>query len=272
MLFGLLLLGLQCAALLQVSTAWRCGRLSECDCRKDLWIVCKDVKETPNFRPGLRRHRSLMMTITDSDDFNMASLPLTNGYQDTVIMIDTLDQQFCREVIARHPWIRCIMQQTTPGCTQPADTSEPPMTTTEMKQTPDQEIYSLNLEASVTFGLEKVTIGSEANKISFVDALKPWLKSPTLFWSCVTLGIALITVILVISILLLTKKRRNNTSFWVKCLDCLCKLCLCPCRCLDKLRSREMPLYDRGLPLQQLPCNDSSESVELYNARTRNSC
>lgn len=269
MLFGLLLVGLQGAALLQMSAAWRCGRSSECDCRKDLWIVCQDVKETPNFRPGLRRQRSLMLTIADGDEFDMGTLDLTNGFKDTVLMIDTLDQQFCREVIARHPWIRCIMQQTTPACKQTYDTSEPPMTTTEISPTPDQEIYTLNLEASVSFGLEKVTIGSEANQKSFAASLKPWLKSPTLFWSCVTVGIALVAMILVICSILLSRNRRNNIPLGVRCLDCLCKLCLCPCKCLDKLRSREMPYYERGLPTQYLPCNDSSESVELYNASTR---
>ena len=269
MLFGLLLLGLQCAALLQVSAAWRCGRLSECDCRKDLWIICSDVKAAPNFRPGIRRHRSLMLTIADGNDFDMTSLALTNGFKETVLSIDTMDRQFCGDVIVRHPWIRCIMQQTTTGCPHGNEHSNPPTvhttTSDEISQVPDQEVYSLNLEARVTFGLEKVTIGGEGSQSYLSTALKPWLKSPTLFWACATLASVLVIMIMVITSMLLTKKRRGNVSWGVKCLDCLCKLCLCPCKCLDKLRSRERPYHDLGLPMQHLPANDSSESIELYN-------
>ena len=271
MLFVLLLLGLQGSALLPGSEAWICGRLSECECRRDLWIICKDVKASPNFKPGLRRYRSLLMTVTDGNDFDISTLDLTHGYRETILSITNLDQQFCHEVVTRYPWIRCIMQQPTTGCPSTSDTSEPTMTTEQISQTPDQEIYSLNLEARVTFGLEKVTIGNEANKRSIIDVLKPWLKSPALFWSCVTLGAVITSMIMVITITLV-KKRRSNRSLGVICLDALCKLCLCPCKCLDKLRSRERPYYGIEMPTQSIPIHDSSESVELYNASKRDAC
>ena len=268
--FVLLLLCLQGVALLPTSQAWLCGKLSECQCRKDFWVICSNVQAAPNFRPAIRRQRSLMITVSNVDDFNTDSLDLTRGFKDTLITIGTQDPHFCHDVIASYPWIRCAMTQTTSGCTTEAEPTDPTAATTEKQQTPDQEIYSINLEARVTFGLEKVTIGSETK--SLVDSLKPWLKSPSLFWSCVSLGVISLAMILVITFLLLVKKRRSNVPLGVKCLDWICKLCLCPCKCLDKLRSRERPLYRGELPMQQLPPCDSSESVELYNASKRNVC
>ena len=273
--------------------AYLCGSLGQCRCVQDFWVVCDDVKEVPFFRKSIRHHRGMMLSV-DEGNFDVDSLRLTRGFHLTVLRVGTMPEGYCLEIMLRFPWVSCMTLETTTSwsttseeqttttttnddekdtTTTTTTTSGDDKTATECATTDGTEpttskALSISFEARVSFSMENTvtTDGSNDNDSTSKPLLEVLKKSRTLFWISTTLGSSLLLLVMVITLRYLFKKRGpQEGSLMVKFCYWMCNFCLCPCKCLDKLRARERPRFTHDLPVQRL---DSSvvddESVELF--------
>ena len=282
----MLLTVLQLAMLLQPAIAWLCGPKLVCDCVDDYWIMCDGIDTTPNFKMNVRRRHGILISINNDADFELDSLRLTHGFHTTVVRAIAMPSDYCDVITTGYPWITCqtlTASATPPEKTEasvtPPEKTEPSVTegktddlTTKGKTTSDEttvsstEFVSVSFEASVSFELKNSITTNDPENVNTGKALMDLIKkSPALFWTCIVLGVILLTIITVMSILFVLKRTGDpDASLAAKCCACLCKLCLCPCKCLDKIRARERPYYrDHALPLHRMVNDDSSE-VEVF--------
>ena len=251
-----------------------CGPHGECLCVQDYWVLCDQIEEVPNFRMSVRRQRAIMITIGSDGHFDLETLRLTRGFHKTILRIAGMPEGYCEEIVFEYPWISCRSLETSTSKTTSKTTSkEDEVTvaddhdehTTDGEADPtSSESLSLSFEARVSFSMNTMTTDKPAEKgKSLLETLR---NSKTLFWICIGLGSALLICCTVMTVTFLFRKRgEHRGSLAAKCCRWLCNICLCPCKCLDKIRARERPLYAHDLPVHHLgPAVMEDESVEEY--------
>ena len=264
--------------------AYVCGPQGQCRCVQDFWVVCDEVQEVPFFRVSIRRQRGLMLSVDGSEgQFDTDTLRLSRGFHLTVLRVATMPEGYCLDIMLKYPWISCLSIETTswsattitkdngqdPATTTTSDNEETTAecATTDGPEPKTSKTLSVSFEASVSFTMENTVTAAKADDDSAGKSLLEVLKkSKTLFWIATTLGSTLLLLAMVITLRFLLKKRGpQEGSLIVKCFYWMCQFCLCPCKCLDRIRARERPRFTHDLPVQRL---DSSvvddESVELY--------
>ena len=267
--------------------AYLCGSQGQCRCVQDFWVVCDDVKEVPFFRKSIRHQRGMMLSVDANEgNFDADSLRLTRGFHLTVLRVTTMPEGYCLEIMLRFPWVSCMSLETTTSWSTTAeetttnddgkdqttasgdDKTIAECVTSDGTERMTSKALSISFEASVSFSMENTatTDRTDDDASTGKPLLEVLKKSRTLFWISTTLGSSLLLLVLVITLRFLFKKRGpQEGSLMVKFCYWICQICLCPCKCLDKLRARERPRFTHDLPVQRL---DSSvvddESVELF--------
>ena len=279
---------LQLAIIAVPVASYICGSLGQCRCVQDFWVICDDIKEVPFFRKSIRHHRGMMLSVDAAEgNFDAGSLRLTKGFHVTVLRVAAMPEGYCLDVMLRFPWISCLSLETTSWTATTEETttstindegSDPTKTTRDDETTAEcttsdgtdpttSKALSISFEARVSFSMRNTATTAKTDDDSTEKPLLEVLKkSSTLFWIAITFGSSLLLLVMVITLRFLFKKRGpQEGSLMVKCCYWICQFCLCPFKCLDKIRARERPRYTHDLPVQRL---DSSaiddESVELF--------
>ena len=251
-----------------------CGPRGECSCVQDYWVLCDQIEEVPNFRMSVRRQRAIMITIDAEGNFDTETLRLTRGFHKTILRIADMSEGYCGEIVFEYPWISCRSLETTTKTSSKTTSKDDEVTvtdddghTTDGEADPtSSESLSLSFEARVSFSMNTMTSDKPTEKGKEKSLLETLRSSTTLFWICIGLGSALLILCTVMSVKFLFRKRgEHQGSLAAKCCRWLCNICLCPCKCLDKIRARERPLYAHDLPVHHLgPAVMDDESVEIY--------